>query len=110
MTYEEIASMLAEVGIPCAYYQFPNDSGQQPPFLCFYYPNGNDFRADDHRYAKIDALTIELYTDQKDFDLEETLESVLEAHGIVFSWDETFIDSEQMHLTTYYTEVLINAG
>lgn len=109
MTYEQISEMLAEVGIPYAYYQFPNDSGQQPPFLCFYYSNDGDFKADNTNYQKIEALTIELYTDSKDFDLEQSVEGILTEHDLVYSRNETEIDSEQMHLTTYYTEVIINA-
>ena len=109
MTYEEIATIIAGVGIPYSYYQFPEDTGQQPPFICFYYPDRNDLLADDSNYQKIVSLTIELYTDQKDFDLEETLEAVLAEHGLVYSFDETFIDSEQMHLSTYYTDVVITA-
>lgn len=109
MTYEEIYSMISDIGIPCAYYQFPDDSGQQPPFICFYYPRSDDFEADDKNYQCINELTIELYTDTKDFDLEDAVKAALEAKGLVWSWDETEIESERMHMTTFYTEVIINA-
>lgn len=108
MTTPEVAQMIASVGLPYAYYQFPENTGQQPPFICFYYPQSNDFKADDTNYQKINALTIELYTDNKDFGLEAQVEGMLKANGLVFSWAETYIDSERMHLTTYYTEVIID--
>ena len=109
MTYKEIAQMIAEVGVPYAYYQFQEGTGQEPPFICFYYPNNNDFVADGENYVKVVQLVIELYTDNKDFSLEATLETVLAEHDLVFTREETYIDSERMYLETYYTEVIINA-
>ena len=109
MTYQGIAQMIETVGIPSAYYQFPENSGQEPPFICFYYPNNNDFVADGENYVKVVQLVIELYTDNKDFSLEATLEAVLAEYDLVFTREETHIDSERMYLETYYTEVIINA-
>lgn len=109
MTYQGIAQMIETVGISYAYYQFPENSGQEPPFICFYYPNNNDFVADGENYVKVVQLVIELYTDNKDFSLEATLEAVLTEHGLVYTREETYIDSERMYLETYYTEVIINA-
>ena len=109
MTYQGIAQMIETVGIPYAYYQFPENSGQEPPFICFYYPNNNDFVADGENYVKVVQLVIELYTDNKDFSLEASLEVVLAEHDLVFTREETYIDSERMYLETYYTEVIINA-
>jgi len=109
MTYAEISQMISAVGIPYAYHHFEEGSGQQPPFITFYYQGDNDFIADNINYQAIRPLTIELYTDNKDFALEAAVESVLTAHDLAFSRTEVFIDSEQMYMVTYYTEVIINA-
>lgn len=109
MTYAEISQMISAVGIPYAYHHFEEGSGQQPPFITFYYQGDNDFIADNINYQAIRPLTIELYTDNKDFALEAAVESVLTANDLAFSRTETFIDSEQMYMVTYYTEVIINA-
>ena len=109
MTYAEISQMISAVGIPYAYRHFEEGSGQQPPFITFYYQGDNDFIADNINYQAIRTLTIELYTDNKDFALEAAVESVLTANDLAFSRTETFIDSEQMYMVTYNTEVLINA-
>lgn len=109
MTYAEISQMISAVGIPYAYHHFGEGSGQQPPFITFYYQGDNDFIADNINYQAIRPLTIELYTDNKDFALEAAVESVLTANDLAFSRTETFIDSEQMYMVTYYTEVIINA-
>lgn len=108
MTYEQVANMIEGVGIPYAYYQFPESTGQQPPFICFYYRNGNDFIADNENYSKINALTIELYTDNKDVELEVLVETALKEAGFVYTWEETYLDSERMHMISYYTEVIIH--
>lgn len=107
MTYTEISTMLKEAGIPTAYYQFDESTGQQPPFICFYYQSDDDFHADNVNYAKIRVLKVELYTDEKDFALEEALEGVLASHGISYGRQETYIDSERMHEVIYTSEVLV---
>ena len=107
MTYEKVAEMIEEMGIPFSYYQFDNDTAVDPPFICFYYPENIDVLADGENYKKIETLTIELYTDNKDFDMEAAVEKVLKAHGLVFARSESYIDSEKMHMVTYQTSVLI---
>ncbi len=108
MTYEEIKTMIESVGPPVAYYQFEERSGQQPPFITYYYGRSNDMMADDINYVPIRPLVIELYTERKDFALEATTEGVLTANGLAYVKEETRIDSERMYMVTYNTEVLIN--
>jgi len=110
MTTQDVASMVASVGIPTAYYQFPNDTGQEPPFICFYYPGDNDFKADNINYAKINRLIIELYTDSKDFALEAAVEQVLKDNELAFIRNETYIDSERMYEVIFETQVIITEG
>lgn len=110
MTTQDVASMVASVGIPTAYYQFPNDTGQEPPFICFYYPGDNDFKADNINYAKINRLIIELYTDSKDFALEAAVEQVLKDNELAFIRSETYIDSERMYEVIFETQVIITEG
>lgn len=111
MTYTQISEMISGIGYPYAYYQFANDPQNPPPpppFICFYYPNSDDLKADNVNYARIDALIIELYTDEKDFIAETAVESVLKYYEIPFGKTETYIDSEKMFQITYTMEVVIN--
>ena len=108
MTRKEVSDMVKEVGIPTAYYQFPENSGQQPPFICFYYPSSDDVMADNINYVHISPLIIELYTEEKDFAIEKTVEGVLTSHGISYRKIENYIDSERMYQITYETEVVLN--
>lgn len=110
MTFEEINRMIEEIGYPSCYYAFPEEdpNNPNPPYLLFYYPNRNDFVADDKQYAKKTALNIELYTNNKDFEAEEAVERVLEAHDIVYSKEEDFIEAEKLYEVLYFMEVFIN--
>lgn len=107
MTYQDVNTMLASIGIPYAYNQFDNDSPQAPPFICFLYDDSNDLAADDINYAKIRGLSIELYTDNKDFALEKTVEDTLTSYGLVYSRSETYLDSERMFMIVYDTEIVL---
>ena len=110
MTYRQIAEMVSSIGVPYAYYQFPNNTGIAPPFVCFYFDSSNDFAADNVNYQRIRPLTLELYTDNKDFTLEQTVENILNQNGLVYSREETFLDSEKMYMVTFMTEIIITEG
>ncbi len=107
MTYKEIATMVESIGLPYAYYQFPEGTDQACPFICFFLDSSNDFAADNTNYQKIRSLNIELYTDNKDFTLEQTVEDILSGSGLVYYREETYLDSERMFMVSYETEIVI---
>lgn len=107
MTYKEVATMIAGFGLPYAYYQFPEGTDQACPFVCFYFNNSNDLVADVTNYQKIRPLIIELYTDNKDFTTEATIEAALNSSGLVYAREETYLDSERMYMVTFMTEIVI---
>ena len=107
MTYQNVATMVASIGVPYAYYQFPEGTEQPTPFVCFYFDGSNDLFADDKNYQKIRPLTIELYTDNKDFTLEATVESILSSNGLTYARSESWIDSERMNMVAYTMSVVI---
>lgn len=110
MTYKDIASMIDAIGLPFAYDHFdadPQNPAPDPPFIVFYYPGSDDLAADNTNYQRIRPLTVELYTDNKDFSLEETVEAALNGAGLVYSRLETYIDTERMYMVTYATEFVL---
>ena len=107
MTYQEVATMIAGLNIPYAYYQFPNGTEQACPFICFFFSNSNDLAADNTNYQRIRSLSIELYTDNKDFALEESVESLLNSNGLVYTREETYLDSERMYMVTFTTDIVV---
>lgn len=108
MTYEEIFTMIQETGIPSAYNHFQDNTKQAPPYICFYYPSSDSFFADNLNYQKIETLYIEVYTANKDFEMERKVESVLRDHQLTFARSETYLDSEKMYMELYTLEVLID--
>ena len=108
MTYKEIATMVSSIGLPYAYYQFPEGTGQALPFVVFFYSEINDLYADETNYQRIAKLNIELYTEEKDFEKEATVERILQNSGLTYYKEENYIDSEKMWQIAYEMEVLIN--
>ena len=108
MTYIEVSDMIRSFDFPYNYYQFPKGAAVAPPFVVFYFPDSDDFVADNKNYSGIRALTIELYTDEKDFQAEATIEATLEENEIPYTKTEIYIDDEQLFEVAYETEVLIN--
>lgn len=109
MTYQQIATMVASIGVPYAYYQFPEGTAVAPPFVCFYFEGSDDLYADDKNYQKIRPLTIELYTDNKDFSLEATVEGILTSNGLTYARNESWIESERMNMVAYTADVIITS-
>lgn len=107
MTTQEVASMVASIGVPYAYYQFPEGTEQATPFVCFFYSGSEGFPADDTNYQRMERLVIELYTDNKDFDLEKTVGDTLNDHGLVWTRDEEWIESERMLEVVFQTTICI---
>lgn len=109
MTYPQIATMVASIGVPYAYYQFPEGTAVAPPFVCFYFEGSDDLYADDKNYQIIRPLTIELYTDNKDFSLEATVEGILTSNGLTYARNESWIDSERMNMVAYTADIIITS-
>lgn len=97
--------MIEEVKLPYAYHHFVEGESPDPPFLVFLYPNSDNFAADGVVYFKVNQLNIELYTDIKDVELEETVEAVLDKHGIFYEKSEVWIESENLYEVLYQMEV-----
>jgi len=107
MTYKQVSTMISEIGLPYAYNQFSDRTDVEPPFICFLFTGSNDLMGDNVNYQKIRTLAIELYTDNKDFELEEAVESKLIANEIPFIRQETYLDGEKMFMVVYTTQIVI---
>jgi hypothetical protein len=107
MTFHEVAQMVESIGLPYAYYEFPDGTGIAPPFICFYFPESDDFAADNTNYQRIRPCHLELYTDNKDFALEQRVEDALNAAGFVYSRSEGYLDGERMNMVSYDFTVFI---
>ena len=107
MTFKDVAELIDEIGYPSSYYQFPDNTAEEPPFICFFYEGNNDVVADNTNYQKIERLILELYTNYKDFEAEAIVENALNDAGLVYSREESHIDSEKLFMVIYSADVVI---
>lgn len=105
MTRAEYVAMISSFGLPYCYYQWPTDEVPSLPFVVYYYPSRNDVIADNYNYVHVEDAIIELYTETRDFALEDTVEA-----KILYPYEKNveYITSERMYRITYESEVIIN--
>lgn len=101
-----VEGMLERLGIPFNYREFTEEAAVPPPFALWYFDSSNNFSADDRVYCKIYELDIELYTREKDFELEAKLEDILTESGLYWDKEEQWIESEDLYEVLYYMEVV----
>ena len=108
MSRKEVYTMIQSIGLPCAYYEFPENTGQAPPFVVWFFASDTDVKADDTNYCDKEVLAVELYTKIRDFNQERAVEAVLTANGFCYSKEPNFIQKEKIWQIAYESEVLIN--
>ena len=101
--------MIEGIGLPYAYDHFKKDEAPGgPPFICFLYSDSADFFADDGNYQPITYLTLELYTDEPDFEKESAVEAALTGAGLTWAKNgPNCIEQERMYKTTWEVMVLL---
>ena len=75
------------------------------PYIVYYVDEDIGFYADDTVYYEGYAVTIEVYTDQKDLQLEEKVKELLNSNELTYESYESFLDSENMYLKAYEIEI-----
>lgn len=108
MTYQEVYEMLESTDLPVAYLTWQIGSVPALPYIVYYYPQSDDFIADNINFQKINALNVELYTKNKDFATESLVEAILSQNSLVYEKTETWLEDEGMFQILYETEVIIN--
>ena len=106
MTMKEAARLVKSIGYPYAYDHFTDATGLKPPFVVYYYEYSPYF-ADSSNYADVRTMVIELATDNKDFEAESAVENMLDANGLTWSKEESYIDEEQLYEVIYRADVII---
>lgn len=108
MRYKEVTNIIRDIGLPSAYRSFPKEIAKSPPYIVYYYTGNNDLYADNINYQTIVNLRIELYTREKEFEIEKHVESALTGAELTYDKDEIYIDDEEMYEIVYESEVIIN--
>lgn len=108
MTLKDVIDMLESTGFPVVYLAWREGEVPELPYICYYYPSMSPETADDTHHAEIYTLNVELYTKNKNFEVESTVETALLNAGMVFTKDEDFLSDENMYEVLYIMEVNIN--
>lgn len=101
---QDLMDLLSEMGLPFAYDHFAEGESPEPPFITFLIPASDNFSADGIVYLRVDVVHIELYTDEKNPETEELVETVLDDHGIFYDKTEVWIESERLYEVLYSFE------
>ena len=109
MSLIELVALLRSTGYPVAFSHFhvdENNPPPNPPFIVYTTPNDPDFKADNKNYHKITDVDIELYTDKKDLQAEQAIESLLDDNDLPYSSYQVFIEEENLHQKVYEVRLI----
>ena len=101
MNLMEFKAELEKLDIPIQYRAFESGQAPQLPYLIFYENDSDNIFADNHNYYDVLNVACELYTDEKDIELETKLQKLFYDTEIEYNSTETFIDSENMYMKAY---------
>ena len=104
MTLKDLVIILRSTGYPVAYSHF-NDPPSFP-YILYLDALSSNMLADNRVYQKGRIIQVELYTDKKDLQAEDTLEGVFEANDIPWEVTEVYLDSERMFQRIYEIGVI----
>lgn len=102
---DKLLQMLKDTRLPFAYDHFAEGEAVDPPFLCYLLPGSHNFAADGKVYHKVSIVHLELYTDEKNPSLEQTVEAVLDASEVFYDKTEVWIGGEKLYEVLYTFEM-----
>lgn len=105
MTLPELKDKLKTLNLPIAYRCFAVGQVPELPYIVYYADEDIGFCADDTVYFEKYAVTIEVYTEQKDINLERKIKELLNENELPYESYESFLDSENMYLKAYEIEI-----
>lgn len=108
MTQVELYTILKKTGISTCYHSWKaSGTADIPdlPWLCYLVVGTKNEAADGQVWAIRTNCNIELYTDNKDLDTEEIVETALNDACIFWDKTETYIDDECMYCVVYSIQI-----
>ena len=97
----EFKAELEKLDIPIQYRAFSVGQAPELPYILFYEDDSDNIFADNSNWFDVLNVSCELYTDEKDIELETKLQKLLYDIEIEYNSTETYIDSENMYLKAY---------
>lgn len=105
MTLPDLKGILKELNLPIAYRCFAPGQVPDLPYIVYYADEDVAFYADDIVYHEGYAVTIEVYTEYKDIELEKRVKQLLNDNQLPYESYESFLDSEGMYLKAYEIDI-----
>ncbi len=87
------------------YRAWPVGEAPDLPFVCYMETSSDNFAADNQVYNKAKNVDIELYTENKDIELEASLEAVLDGADIFYESDDNYLDDEKCYQRIYQVTI-----
>ena len=109
MNLMEFKAELEQLEIPIQYRAFQVGQAPELPYLIFYENDSDNVFADNHNYYDVLNVSCELYTDEKDIELETKLQKLFYDLEIQYNSTETYIDSENMYLKAYDVQITFDS-
>lgn len=103
MTLEDLYQELLKIKIPVAHRKFKEGSNVKPPYIVYYKDKDIPFRADGKNYFNRIQISIELYTENRNRDLEKQIRKLLENHGFLFDEFHNYLSDEMMYEVLFET-------
>lgn len=103
MHHDEILEILRPTGIPWAYHHW--ESKRDPPYGVYLDDGADPFFADDKNYATFYSVRLELYSLERDPALDQRVRDALDAAGLSYDEDYSWIESEGLYETIFEFEV-----
>lgn len=104
-TLDELVSVLKSFGLPFSNGAFQPDERHAPPYIEIEASYGEAMYADNTAYLRWMPYDCGLYCAERDYGLEQRIESALDAAGFTYSKTVTPIDGEGVIETAYQTNV-----
>lgn len=101
MKIKDFKQQLDTLGIPIAYRQWGKGEEPSLPYILYYRDESNDFIADNKNYFESNQMSLELYSQTKDFELEEHINELLKNLKIPYKIYEGNLDTENMYEVLY---------
>lgn len=105
MTLPKLKALLKTLGLPVGYLQWAAGQAPDLPYILYYSDEDNNFFADDVVYSTGYAVTVEVYSQNRDLELEGRVKDLLRENNISYESYGDFLKSENMYLKAYEFDI-----
>ena len=104
MTISDFYKNLVEaLELPTTYREFSEEESEtlETPYCVYFIDEVETLEADNMVYWSKDILMLEIYTDNKDLELESKVETFLDENELVYEKGEDHVPQEQLFIVHY---------